>query len=919
MEQRPSGQAQPDYSSYDPYLQHHEPERGGGQGGNSGWDPMAPTPDPTAVSPASPPEHSQVSFAPVSSPSRETAAGATGSNMPSSVGLGIESSDGAPQFPGYRHQYYAISRDSLQQDSDSPSASPPPVHHTSKSNITAYDYPVASPDGTPYYFPHPYDGAPPGGQGNSRLDRLRDSTGWRMASSGWRMYVMFFLGLAFAIGHHAFYTSLDGKLADDQIRMMRFGGLLSYAAKASLVAAVVFAYQQQIWVTVIHNTLRLRTIDSLFAGVNEPQSLLNWEFVTKARVAVCLAGLAWLFPLTVILTPATLTVAPRTEVKHDQCYGVRTLNFEAEKDKNWRMLDRLNGYRRLSLSLWNSTVADSVGLVDTPFNETFFDYWTESSAPLDLVTAQSALTGTVIPRRDVALETCGGGWNCSYTISFKAPGYKCSELARGRKLDEDALKRQGVPFNAGELVPNGNFGYIAVVDEGEYASNQLDVLPGGMPKMKPPYPKHLGAFRTEPVLWIGYSEQTTPGKPPENRTAPGWDTAFEAAVFRCEHYLTNYTVQFNHTFSGQTAQVVKRDYLHPIIDTQFVPNRDADDGTKDNTTATPQSNYVLPLDVDKYRITAGYHSLGKRMRAYINGQIQYTPYAMVESDAANTRLINTETYLPVPNLMSEIRAFYENMTLSLLSNPQFLIVSWAAQPDQPSGVTTPANFSAPGGDSATAAAAADDDDNDDDDDDVNDDSASSPNSRADNDNDEITMPTYPCTRTRVANAYVYNQRDLWIAYAAAVGAALFAVVLGSAALAQNDFRPRDTHVSSLVAATRAPHLDALPWNSKAASKWGEVPPEVLDVELRYGVVVAEDNGATPGLGMWMGAAAANSPGRSWWSPRTPTVSGRLYYGFAPSDVLERTRAATFGPGKPRNRLSAFSFNKNFQEHDGRGP
>ncbi|KAL2189407.1 Formylmethionine deformylase-like protein [Thermothelomyces heterothallicus CBS 203.75] len=925
MEQRPSAQGRPDYGDYDPYLQHHEPEHGGQQG-NSGWDAIAPTPD--LDSPASPPQRSQVSFAPVSPPSREPATGA-GPGMPSTTGLGIEATAGIARVPASYNHYYAVTRDSLEQDSDSPSTSPPPVHPTSKSNFAVHEYPVAGQDGAPYYsyyhqhppyYHHPYDGAapPPDGPGGSRLNRFANSTGWRMASGGWPMYLMFFLGLAFAVGHHAFYTSLDGKPADDQIRMMRFGGFLSYAVKASLVAAVIFAYQQQIWVTVIHNTLRLRTIDCLFAAANEPQSLLNWELIKKARVAVCLAALAWLFPLTVILTPATLTVAPRTEVTHDQCYGIRTLNFEAEKWKNWRLLDQLNGYRGLSLSLWNSTVADSVGLVDTPFNETFFDYWTESSPQLELVAAQSALTGAVIPRRDAGLETCGGGWNCSYVISFTAPGYKCSELARGRRLDEDALKRQGVPFNAGELAPNGNYGYLAVVDEGEYASNQVDVFPGGIPKMKPPYPKHLGAFRTEPVLWIGYSAHTGQGKPPENRTVPGWDTAFEAAVVRCEHYLTNYTVRFNHTFSEQVTTVLKRDYLRPIINTTFVPGRNATDGTKDNTTAVPESNYVLPADVENYRVTAAYHSLGKRMRAYLGGQIQYAPYAIVETDASKTRLIDTETYLPVPNLISEIQAFYENMTLSLLSNPQFVIVSWAARPDQRSGVTTPASFPAttPGGD---------DDDNDDDDD--------------DDEREESSFPTYPCVRTRLTNAYEYKQRDLWGAYAAAVGAALFAVVLGSAALAQNDFRPRDARVSSIVAATRAPCLDALPWEGKA-SKWGKVPPEVLDVELRYGIIAAGAGGTagagynngvgggggtgdTPSVGtpaafamavpgLWMGASAAAAGGSGGATGPGGLVAGKVYYGFAPSEVVERTRAATFGPGKPRNRLSAFSFHKNWQ-------
>ncbi|KAK3292160.1 uncharacterized protein B0H64DRAFT_329234 [Chaetomium fimeti] len=873
MEQHSSARARPEH--YEPYFQHQTD-----QVANGGWNPMAPTPD--LDSPSPPPPRPGVSFAPVSPPPlrapEETAAGPA---TPSSVGLGIGSPSHAAQYPGY----HSISRDSLQQNSDSPPTTPPPVTDSSKFKITPHEYPIGSPNGSPphYYYPqsHPYGGPPPPDDpGNSRLARLADSNGGKMIRGGWTMYALFFAGFAFAVGHHAFYDSLDGKPADDQIRMMRFGSLLSYAAKASLVAAVVFAYQQHAWVTVINNSLQLRSIDSLFSAVSEPQALLNWEFVKKARVAVCLAILAWLFPLTVILTPATLTVAPVTEAKEEQCFGVRTLNFDAEREKNWRKVDRLNGVRGVSLSLWNCTVANSVELVDTPFNETYFDYWTESSGQVELVVAQSALTGAVIPRDGVAFETCGGGWNCSYTISFKGPGYKCDELARGRKLDEDDLKRQGVPFNAGELAPNGDYGYMAEVNEGEYFSNQVDVVKepaGGIPEMDPPYPEHFGAFRTEPLLWIGYSIHTGSGNPPENRTVPGWDTAFEAAVFRCEHYLVNYTVQFNHTYSQQTTTVIERDYLHPIVDTEFVPGETADDGTNDNTTAIPESNYILPSDLETYRETAAYHSIGKRMRSYLGGTVKYAPFALVESEAAKTRLIDTETYLPQPNLMTDVRDFYENMTLSLLSNPQFVIVSWAAKPHQRSGVTDPVG----------------------------------------NPNDADPALAYPCTRTRVANAYVFNRRDLWIAYAVAIGAALFAVVLGSAALRQNNFHVRDAHVSSVVAATRAPCLEALPWK---ASKWGEVPREILDIKLGYGVVAEPGPNGTPaamavamggaGPGMWMGMGAGQHP-----EAGSPTVvGGKVYYGFAPREVLERTRVATFGPGKARSRMSAFSFNRDWEQH-----
>jgi hypothetical protein len=544
------------------------------------------------------------------------------------------------------------------------------------------------------------------------------------------------------------------------------------------------------------------------------------------------------------------------------CPGVRTLNFDGEKSKNWRATDRIDGHRLISLSLWNSTVQSSEGLIDTPFNETFFDYWTAPSAQSELVAAQSALTGAVIPRRDVASETCGHGWNCSYTIAFRAPGYKCAELATG-DINEEKLKREGAPdsFNPGELIPMGDYSYVVDTETAEYGPKQMGTMyGGGAPVMEPPYPKHFGAFRTEPVLWIGYSKLKKPGKPPPNRDAPGWDDAFEPVVHRCEHYIIDYQVQFNHTFSEQTTTVLEREYLHPVIDTTWVKGKDANDGTNDNITATPESNYILPIDFETYRLTAAYHGMGKHLRNYIEGLIQFAPFPSPMSEVTKTPLIDPETYLPIADLVPSIQQFYENMTLSLLSNPQFLVVSWAADPSRRSGRST-----------STDPALA-----------------------------------YPCTKTRVANAYVYNRRDLWIAYAAAISAAVFALVLGSAALSQNNFHVRDSHVSSIVAATRAPCLEGLPWK---ASKWGEVPAEILDTRLGYGVIAENGPHGTPAAmgmvpGMWMGSIG---------SPRV--VGGKVYYGFAPREVLERTRVATFGPGaagdggggRLKSRLSAFSF------------
>jgi hypothetical protein len=107
------------------------------------------------------------------------------------------------------------------------------------------------------------------------------------------MYALLLLGIIFAISHHVFYSRLAGTPAEDQLKMMRFGTLLAYLSKSSLVSAVIFAYRQQIWATVKRKNMRLRGIDNLFAAVDDLTALASWELMKKARVALALAVLVW--------------------------------------------------------------------------------------------------------------------------------------------------------------------------------------------------------------------------------------------------------------------------------------------------------------------------------------------------------------------------------------------------------------------------------------------------------------------------------------------------------------------------------------------------------------------------------------------------------------------------------------------------
>ncbi|KPM35421.1 hypothetical protein AK830_g11168 [Neonectria ditissima] len=608
-------------------------------------------------------------------------------------------------------------------------------------------------------------------------------------SQAWSMCCFLVAGILFAAGHHAFYEGLDGKEAENQPRMLRYGTALAFLAKANLVCAVGLAFRQRAWMMVRRKILSVGAVDSLFAAAEDLSAFLNWETIKSAKLAMCLAVYIWATPLIVILTSETLSVTPQTKREHTHCPSIRTLNFTHEEVNDWRKPISIENLYGLSLSLWNTT-AD--GEPD-PNDPNSFDYWTASSQQSRQVALRTAYLQQAIMRKDAPEEICSVGWNCSFTIQFTGPGYKCEELASGVRSEVKQLGNSVAPFTTSDLLPFGNFSYLAVTDQGDYAAQQMDSAHGGKPKQAPPYPKSLGAFRTEPIIWIGYADVDDRTKrQPQNRSVDGWYDAYTPTIFGCEHYETKYAVEFNYTGGIQAHRIKKREFLSRVVDTRYIPGQSGADGTLDNTTALPEANFVYPQDVANYRRIGAYHSLGKLMRTILNGTIAM-PYSISETQVTETRLIERVNYLPVTKFHREVEAFYEEMLLSLLSNPQFLAVSWASDPSKPSGV-------AAGGASTR----------------------------------------YPCTRERTTNTFVYHRLELWIVYSIAIVMALAGVVSGLTALREEGVF-RDNRFSSVVAATRGPSLNKV--------RWGGGERSTRDLRVGFGVVTGYAGEREPGFGL----------------------------------------------------------------------
>lgn len=610
---------------------------------------------------------------------------------------------------------------------------------------------------------------------------------WRPA---WIMYVFLLFGFCCALGHHLFYAALDGRIADNQLAMLRYGTVLSFAAKAGFVAAVITAYRQRIWVTVRNKLLSVGALDSLFAATDDVSALWNVEIYQKAKLAMGLASLVWLTPLVIILTSNTLLVESVENVIDTHCPGVRTLNFTHEELEDFRNPTKIDGLFGLSVNFWNKTT-------DTIEDEGWYDYYT---GPTDVFRSTASLgifSHQVASAKNAALEICGSGWNCSYMVDFVAPGYKCSDQAIGVDSVVQNLGDSKPPFGTDFLMPRGKHSYYVHATKGDYATAQLkEVNPGGLPLTGPPFPKHLGAFRTEPVIWGGYVERTNPDDkdPPNNNTMAGWNESYIPKVFACEHYETSYSVKFNFEGKDQSTNVLRKEFLWPVQNTTFQPDIEANDGTNDNTTATPAGGYVYPYpmtnftNTKRYRRLSTFHSIGSILRDVINGTLDsssvQTPVAVTK--ALQTKLLNPrQEWFAYPNLKDNIQGLYEDIILSMFSNHLLLSLTWAAKPWETTGDTL--------GDSSTL---------------------------------------WPCTKTRWENRYKYVARDLWIVYSCACLCAVVAVVLGTAAVLENEGRLYDTRFSSIVAATRGPALEKVMWKEDK----GDLASSVRKMKVGYGLI-----------------------------------------------------------------------------------
>lgn len=222
-------------------------------------------------------------------------------------------------------------------------------------------------------------------------------------------------------------------------------------------------------------------------------------------------------PIASVLSPAALTTDVRTLHEATTCPAVSTLDFSHESGYDFRKMTDFPGF---SLAFYNTTDVKAE-------REGWFDYYDQPSKNARRLAYTSVYLGKAASNPVAPLRSCGEGWNCTYVLEFKAPGYNCKDITID--VDDEA------PFNLSVLAPQGDRIYKAAVDLGDYANPQIETGTNAMPVMPPPYPDSLGAFQAEPALWMGYAI-----KKPSNE--------HESKMFKCVLYETKYL--FNMTYHG---------------------------------------------------------------------------------------------------------------------------------------------------------------------------------------------------------------------------------------------------------------------------------------------------------------------------------------------------------------------------------
>ncbi|KAK5310170.1 hypothetical protein LTR70_009672 [Exophiala xenobiotica] len=136
------------------------------------------------------------------------------------------------------------------------------------------------------------DDASPSKRPDERDNKTTASSRDRLSFSLVYMLVTLVAGVFIAVGHHLFYSRLDGQPVDTQISQTwvnRIGTGLAFVVKLFFVAAVGIAYTQYQWRTISRKPWKIKQIDSLTGVLNNAWYFYDVSLWTRVPVLTVMA------------------------------------------------------------------------------------------------------------------------------------------------------------------------------------------------------------------------------------------------------------------------------------------------------------------------------------------------------------------------------------------------------------------------------------------------------------------------------------------------------------------------------------------------------------------------------------------------------------------------------------------------------
>ncbi|KAG0635840.1 hypothetical protein HOY80DRAFT_1017746 [Tuber brumale] len=438
---------------------------------------------------------------------------------------------------------------------------------------------------------------------------------------------LFFLGIAFIIGHYIFYKSWRDHIVEENLGqeyIIQVGTAFAFLSKASLVSAVVVAHKQIAWDTVRKKTITVDGVDAMFVAPSDFTSFWNGDMLRRAKVATILALLAWCIPISAIITPGSLSVS-LVQRQFNVSKPIPSTNFS----------DPTGFVTNLTLTI----LQDETRKTNAP--EAISGATIAPSAFLSRIVSTTATSGAILPIKPPQP-------NSSYVHSFHGPSLRCipaglratQAIQRTMNYDKSGRIRYAAIYNP-EIYGDTCSIYVGLAYNTTTVRNQTYSICG---------PNGGGCMQA--------SAQET-----------RFDDPSKGQAFSCELYNTFFTVNFTFQDSTQTLGIQKLEHLNPVSCAPLSPpiaNRQPFAEWKASYAVFAAMGDIL---VGNLTMNRGSESGGLSPVSWDTRILQTT--LIGSSDFTSMNITNRPHDVYAGSLARGIEELSRNITLSLLSSDTF--------------------------------------------------------------------------------------------------------------------------------------------------------------------------------------------------------------------------------------------------------